>query len=225
MGQIQGHVWGGGGISIDGVETGSQFSERWRTKVETDFGVLPVAETLKPLLPVAGLERGHCYAIKGDAALSLLFALVSRASREGAWLAMVNMPDAGLMAAQEHGVALQRVLCVSAGDAARSWAAAVGALVAGIDIVAVTSPECGASDARRIAAQARAQGSIVLVVGDPGPFSVDATFTTRTLGWAFDTHASARTVSVGAVGRRVHTPRTCVVEFGSFAVTTEAGGW
>lgn len=221
MGQTQGNVRCGSGLDIDGVESGSRFTERWHTKASSDFGVLPVPDALRPLLPLAGLERGHSYAIRGDASLSLLFALVSRASQDGAWLAMVDMPHAGLMAAHEHGVALHRVLCVSAGDTARSWAKAVGALAAGVDIVAVSSPVCTAADARRISVHARAQGSTLLLVGDPGSFSVDATFSTRTLDWTFDTHACARTVSVGITGRRVHAQRSCVVEFSPRGETTE----
>lgn len=221
MGQMQGDVHHGSGLDIDGVEAGSRFTERWHSKARSDFGVLPVPDALRSLCPVAGLERGHSYAIRGDASLSLLFALISRASQDGAWLAMVNMPHAGLMAAHEHGVALHRVVCVSVGRAPRSWAGAVGALVSGVDIVAVTSPACGVADARRISAHARAQGSVLLVVGDPGGFTVDATFSTRTLDWTFDTHACARTVSVGISGRRVHAQRSCAVEFSSLGAMTE----
>lgn len=221
MGQMQGDVRHGSDLDIHGVESGSQFSERWRTRMVSDLGLLPVPDALRSLLPVAGLERGHSYAIRGDACLSMLFALVSRASQDGAWLAMVNMPHAGLVAAHEHGVALHRVVCVSAGRQPRTWATTVGALVAGIDIVAVSSPACGVGDARRISAQARAQGSVLLVVGDPGGFPVDATFSTHTLDWTFDTHACARSVSIGMSGRRVHGQRSCVIEFSARGSVTE----
>lgn len=149
------------------------------------------------------------YGCSGDAPVSLLFALVAAATQEGSWFAMVDMEHAGLQSAHEHGVALQRTLCISSGGP-RTWPAVTGALVDGIDIVAVASPSCRSSDARRLAARVKSSGAVLFVLGRRGDFEVDIVMNTRTVSWHFDLHAEVRTVEVSASGRRVHAvrPRT-----------------
>jgi hypothetical protein len=88
----------------------------------------------------------------------------------------------------------------------------MGALVDGFDLVAVSSPTCSVGEARRITARAKSQGSVLLVVGNPGAFEVDATLRASTVSWQFDTYASARTVTVEARGRRVYGNRSCTVQ-------------
>ena len=83
----------------------------------------------------------------------------------------------------------------------------------GLDVVAVSSPVCSASDARRVVARAKAQGAVLFVLGDPGGFSIDVSFSARTEQWQFDTHAHSRTVNVSASGRRVHAHRSCSIQF------------
>jgi hypothetical protein len=114
-----------------------------------------------------------------------------------------------LLSAHEHGVALHRTVCV---DAGAGVGAVLGALVDGFDFVAVWSPACSVSEARRIAARVKAQGSVLLVMGNAGAFDVDATFGAHTVNWQFDTYASARTVDIAARGRRVHGERSCRVQ-------------
>jgi hypothetical protein len=188
---------------IHGVQTGSDFAQRHAEQKATGGDALAVARALQPLFPQSGFERGRIYGIAGDAAMSLLFALAAEPTTQGSWWALVDMPRAGLLSASEHGVALQRTLCVSSGSS-RAWPHVVGALVDGIDLVAVMSPSCSAAEARRIAARVRAQGSVLLVVGRHGAFNVDAVLTARSMRWQFDTHASSRTVRVATHGRRVH---------------------
>lgn len=199
---------------LAGVETGADFALRFAQRAAGGVGPLPVTEVLQPLFSGAGFERGHIYGIAGDAPLSLLFALVARATGEGSWLALVNLQRAGLLSAHEHGVALHRTVCVEVGSSSSSssWSHAVGALVDGFDFVVVSSPACSMGEARRIAARVKAQGSVLLVVGNPGAFDVDATFGARTVQWQFNTYASARTVHVSARGRRVHGDHSCTVQ-------------
>ncbi len=200
------------GMRIAGVETGAQFAERASAQVATGCGPISVVSPLAPLLPAAGLERGYVYGCTGDAATSLLFALVASATSTGSWLAMVNMARAGLMSAHEHGVALHRTLCVSAENTSTTMSQVLGALVDGLDVVAVSSPVCSVSDARRVVARAKAQGAVLFVLGDPGGFSIDASFSARTEQWQFDTHAHSRTVNVSASGRRVYAHRSCSIQ-------------
>lgn len=196
---------GSSGI-VNGTSTVAELSRTMVVRGALGHGIMPVPPTLQSLFPAGGLERGRIYGCTGDAQVSLLFSLVSSATREGSWFAMVDMEHAGLQSAREHGVALQRTLCVSSGGA-RSWPLAVGALVDGIDVVAVASPSCRQSDARRLASRVRSSGAVLFVLGRSGEIGVDARLDTRTVSWHFDLHAQVRRVDVSVSGRRVHGDR------------------
>jgi len=193
------------------IETGTQFAERTRQRELTGFGPLVVANALAPLFVSGGLERGHIYGVTGDASMSLLFALVAPATQQGSWCAMVNMPTAGLMAAHENGVALHRTVCVDVAATSGHISNVLGSLVDGIDLVAVRSAQCSSAEVRRITARVKAQGSVLLLVGNTAAFSPDAVLVARTQHWQFQTHAVSRTVHVTAQGRRLHVQRSCVV--------------
>lgn len=203
-------------ISIDSrfldhrVSTAAELSRHIAVRGAAGRGVLPVPSSLAPALPSESLERGRIYGCAGDASLSLLFALVSVATREGSWFAMVDMDHAGLQSAREHGVALQRTVCASSGGEG-AWPLVVGSLVDGFDVVAVTSPPGRPQEARRIAARVRSSGAVLLVLGDKGGFEVDAVLRARTVSWRFDLHAQVRTVEVSSSGRRAHRGGRCVV--------------
>lgn len=199
---------------IHGVQTGSDFVQRHAEQKAIGGDVLVVAPPLQPLFSGMGFERGRIYAITGDAAMSLLFALVAQPTTHGSWWSMVDISRAGLLSAAEHGVALQRTVCVSSGSS-RAWSHVVGALVDGFDLVAVMSPTCNAGEARRITARLRAQGSVLLVIGNHGAFDADVVLTARSLQWQFDTHASSRTVRIATQGRRVHGSRHVTVSLPS----------
>jgi hypothetical protein len=121
--------------------------------------LLPVPDELADLLPLGGLQRGTAVVVDGST--SLLLALLSEASRTGAWIAMVGFPRLGVLAAAEAGIDLARVALVpSPGPDA---AAAVAALLDGIDVV-VLGPDAALSDAdrRRLTSRARERGSLLL---------------------------------------------------------------
>lgn len=173
-------------------------------------GLLPTPPVFADLLPAGALERGRIYGCTGDASLSLLFSLVAPATREGSWLAMVDMAHAGLQSAREHGVALHRTVCAVSGSAS-AWPLVVGALVDGIDMVAVSSPVCRAPEARQLAARVKASGSVLFVLGNAGSFVPDVVLRSCTVSWNFDLHAHSRHVDVSVTGRRVHAQRTVAV--------------
>jgi hypothetical protein len=200
------------GTHSSGIETGAQFAQRVSARAEAGFGPVPVAPALASLLPSSGLERGGVYACAGDAPMSLLFSLVATATSVGSWLACVDVPRVGLMAAHEYGVALQRVMCVSTGGHTQSYAQVVGALVDGIDLVVVSSPTCSAAETRRIVARAKASGSVLIILGRAGQFSPDVVVSSSTTEWHFHTYASSRTMSVQAHGRRVYNQRALTVQ-------------
>ncbi len=183
-----------------------------RVRTATGFGPLAVPGAIASLLPTRGLERGAVYRVSGDAHLSLFYALVSVATGTGSWLALVNLAQVGFLSMHESGVALHRTVCVDIGDQS-AWVNTVGALVDGFDIVAVSGARCSVSDARRIVARAKAQSSVVVIVGDAGAFSVDFDISAVTTDWHFSTHASSRDVHVTAKGRRLHVQRSCLMSF------------
>lgn len=197
-------------VATGAVETGAQLAERMRVRAATGFGPLAVPDVLAGLLPTRGLERGVVYRVSGDAHLSLLYSLVSVATRNGSWLSLVDLPHAGFLSMHESGVALQRTVCVSVGDRS-AWVNTAGALVDGFDIVAMSVPGCSVPDARRIVARAKAQSSVIVIVGDAGAFSVDYDLSAVTVDWHFSTHASSRDVRVTVQGRRIHAQRACCI--------------
>src|SRR5690606_35645740 len=126
--------------------------------------LLPVAPQLRPLLP--GLRRGGSVAVRGGT--SVLLALLAEASASGAWSAVVGMPDLGLRAAAEAGVALERLALVP--WPGPEWTTVVAALLDGIEVV-VVAPPGPVSDrtAGRLAARARQRGSVLVACGQwPG---------------------------------------------------------
>lgn len=203
------------GVHQHAVHTGAELAERLAQHRESEYGPLPVGPELSALFPTGGLERGHIYGCRGDASLSVLYALIARATQVGSWVATVNLFSLGLMSAREHGVALQRLLCVDAGTQTTTWTQVVGACVDGLDVVVVHAPQCSLHDARRIEARLKAHGSVLIIVGDPGVFSPAVVLLSHTTQWEFSTHASRREVDVVATGRRVHGRRQCTLSFPS----------
>jgi hypothetical protein len=207
------------GIRTAGVETAADLLARAGAHT-----ALPVPAPLAPVLPMRGLERGRVHGVTGDAAASLVYALVAAASAEGAWCAFVDMPHAGLRAAHEHGVALERVVCIDT-DRSLSWGRVVGALTDGIDIIVARDPVCTAAEARKVASRVKAQGAVLIVQGAVQDakgavqnakgavqgFPLDVLFTARTQSWSFGACALERTVRVTAEGRRIPAARGVTV--------------
>jgi hypothetical protein len=128
-----------------------------------DERLLPVVPALQPLLPGRGLRRGTTVAVGRSAALAL--ALVAGASAAGSWVAAVGLPDLGIVAAAETGIALERLALVPA-PGARAWPTVVAAFLDAVDVVLVRSPAgLPAGQARRLAARARERGAVLVPLG------------------------------------------------------------
>ncbi|HEX5594511.1 MAG TPA: hypothetical protein VFX61_00585 [Micromonosporaceae bacterium] len=131
--------------------------------------VLPVLPELAGLLPSLGLRRGATVAVaasrpayRGDT--SLVLALLAEASRSGSWCAVVGVPDLGVVAATEVGIALERLALVP--DPGPEWASVVAALIDGVDVVVTAVPTAvSASVASRLAARARQRGCVLVPYG------------------------------------------------------------
>jgi hypothetical protein len=147
-----------------------ELAERVRPVALAQQQRLPVLAALEPLLPGAGLRRGSTVSVSavpgvGGATL-LALALVAEASRSGSWLAAVGLPSLGLVAADEVGVALERVVLVAAPER-DGWGNVVAALVDGFDLVLLHTGRGGMrpTDARRLVARARERGAVLVQLG------------------------------------------------------------
>jgi hypothetical protein len=164
--------------------------------------LLPVVPALRPLLPGRGLRRGTTVTVSRSAALAL--ALVAGASAAGSWMAAVGLPDLGIVAAAETGVALERLALVPT-PGARAWPAVVAALLDAVDVVLVRSPaRLPAAQARRLAARARERGAVLVPLGPwPEPADLRLAVTTSTWTGLGQGHGNlqARQVEVLVTGR------------------------
>lgn len=138
---------------------------------------LPVCAELAGLFPAGGLRRGGTVAVRG--ATSLLFSLLAEATATGSWAAIVGMPDLGLCAAAELGVAVERLALVRYPGA--NLPSVVAALLDGMDLVVVAPAGLSDSHARRLSARARHRGA-VLVASGPWP-GADLELTVRAARW------------------------------------------
>jgi len=126
---------------------------------------LPVLPELADLLPGGALRRGTVVGVGGmGGATALALALAAGPSVAGSWTAIVGQPELGLVAAEEAGVVLERLLVISPEPSA--WAGAVAALVGAVDVVLV-APRHNVrdGDARRLAARLRERGSVLIHTG------------------------------------------------------------
>jgi hypothetical protein len=124
--------------------------------------MLPVAAPLRSVLPGGGLRRGSTVAVRSS--IALLLALLAEASAEGAWCALVGLPEVGLVAAAEAGLVLPRVALVPHPGA--DLVAVTAALLDGVDLVVVAGVErLRAGDRQRLVARARQRGAVLLPIG------------------------------------------------------------
>jgi hypothetical protein len=137
------------------------------TPVDDVARFLPVDPQLVRLLPGGGLRRGSTVAVSPGATTgttTLLLSLIAAASAEGAWCAVVGLPDLGMAAAAEAGVALSRFALVP--RPGPDWAGVVAALLDGVDIVVAATPgPVRATVTGRLAARARQRGSVLVPYG------------------------------------------------------------
>jgi hypothetical protein len=187
-----------------------ELAERVRPVTLTREQRLPVLPALQDLLPQAGLRRGATVAVDAapgvGGATSLALALVAEASRVGSWVAAVGLPSLGLVAADELGVALERLVLVAAPER-DAWGGVVAALVDGFDCIVLSAGRGGvrSTDARRLVARARERGAVLVQLGSGWPDGADVTLQVTRARWegieAGHGHLRARKVRVVRAGR------------------------
>lgn len=175
---------------------------------------LPVSDTFAALFGERGLVRGHTISSQGQAATSAAFGLVAAAVDAGSWLCVVDLPTIGLDAANELGVPLERIVAVDTGGDPDRWPDVVAAGADGFDLILTRVPEAvRAGPLRRVGERIRRRGSVLVVVGDPGPLACDGVVSSGRPewsglgdGWG---HLAERRVELWASGRRLHGRHRC----------------
>jgi hypothetical protein len=178
----------------------ADFSQPSRPDAER---VLPVRAELADLLPLHGLRRGSTVVVRGST--TVLLALLAEATAGGSWAAVVGMPNLGVLAAAELGVAIPRLALIP--NPGPDYPDVVAALLDGIDLVAVTPPNTrrGPDLAHRLSARARHRKSILLVVGNwPGAdLDLDCTDPTWSGLGEGHGHLTAQEIKITVRGRGV----------------------
>jgi hypothetical protein len=123
--------------------------------------MLPVRTDLAGLFPMGGLRRGSTVSVQGST--SLLLALLAAPTASDSWAGVVGMPDLGVLAAAELGVAVDRLAIVRHPGA--ELPAVVAALLDGMDLVVAPRARLTDAQARRLSARARHRGAVLLTVG------------------------------------------------------------
>jgi hypothetical protein len=123
---------------------------------------LPVLPALRGLLP--GLRRGQVVSV--DEVGALATALVAGASENGAWCAVVGLPECGVLAAARSGVSLDRLMLVD--EPGERWAEVVAILLGAVEVVMLRPPaRLSVTEVRRLSAFARRHGAVLVVAGVP----------------------------------------------------------
>lgn len=120
---------------------------------------IELPEGLAGLLPWGVLPSGEVVVVSGST--GLLLSLLAVASEAGAWAAVVGMPTLGLLAAEQCGVDLGRLVMVP--DPGAEAHTVVGALLDGMDVVVLGElTVLAGQDRRRLLGRARERGSTLL---------------------------------------------------------------
>ena len=153
----------------------SSLAERFPalTAVAASERTLPVHESLVELLPC--LQRGSTIACGGQAGVSLALALAAAPSREGAWVGVVGLPELGIRAAADMGVALERLVMVTGKPNGKSkggetvTADVLAAMIDGFDVILIGHRvgTLAPGAVRRLQARAQSRGVVMLAVGVP----------------------------------------------------------
>jgi hypothetical protein len=130
---------------------------------------VPLHPAVASLLGVAGLQRGTTVLVEEAAypgATSLALTLLTEATSQGMWCAVLGLPELGLAAAAELGICLDRLVIVP-GVPGRE-AMFLTTLLEACDIVcAVLAQPLSGLDARRLVARVRERRGVLVVVPAP----------------------------------------------------------
>ena len=123
---------------------------------------LPVLPALAPLVPDGALARGSVVGVAGPGATALGLGLVAAASTAGAWTVVVGVPDLGLVAAAEAGLALDRTVLIAPPPPGQ-WSTVVAALAESVEVLVVRADtRVRPGDLRRLRSHLRGRGGVLV---------------------------------------------------------------
>ncbi|MEM7271868.1 MAG: hypothetical protein AAF547_02205 [Actinomycetota bacterium] len=178
---------------------------------------LPVPDALVDLFPLAGLQRGWSVGFSGHGGWSVALAMLGAAVGSDGWAAGVGLEELSLVAGEELGLQLDRVLMVESPErgADGSVPSVIASLIEVVDVVCLgrVGP-IGIRDARRLMARAREQDAVLFHLSPgtgPGdrtgwPHPMDVTLHAEVGEWSGigggHGHLTTRTLTVTTSGRR-----------------------
>ncbi len=209
------------------LDTTALIDQKFAPVAMANRQLLPVPGPLDPLFPSGGLQLGWSIGVTGHGGWSLAMALIgtslggeagvssdvasSTAGTSGdgdGWVACVGLEDFGLVAADEVGLRLGRVLMVES-PGREHLATVIAALIEAVDVVCLgPTPSIGIRDARRLMARAREQNAVLFHLdgGRSWPQPLDVNLSVEVGSWSGIGQGHGRlltrSMSVTATGRR-----------------------
>ncbi len=145
-----------------GAPSAARFPGELELPVAPALPALPVLPALAGLLP-GGLPRGTV--LTAGRWNLLCLALAAAASMDGAWSAVIGLPQLGMAAAAEAGLDPGRMLLVP--DPGAAWPQVVASLLEGCELVLLCPPDRPPAPVlRRLGATLRRSGGVLVVAGD-----------------------------------------------------------
>jgi hypothetical protein len=167
---------------------------------------VPLGDPWRSLVPDGALRRGSTVVVEapvGLGGLSLALSLLSEASANAHWAAVVGVDDPGVVAMAELGIDLRRVLFVPRPRGA--WAESAADLLDGVDLVLVRPPSRpGHQAARRLMDRVRERGTVLIALSEPRapwPLPADLFFRVTQAEWVASSRLDARYLTVHVSGR------------------------
>lgn len=171
--------------------------------------LLPVVPAVAPLLPDGALRRGSTAVVTGiGGGTTLALSLLAGASTAGCWCAVVGLADPGVVAFDELGVDLSRVVLTP--YPGPQWAEVAGELLDGVDVVLLRPPgRARLTVARHLMARGRERRAALVVLTartDDWPLAADVVLRVEAGEWrgtdSGHGHLAGRRSIVWAGGRR-----------------------
>ena len=184
----------------------TELAARLRPVALAGSRLLPLTEPWCDVVPAGGLRRGSTVVVQSAAGLgglSLALSLVSEASTQGYWAAVVGVDDPGVVAIADLGVDLRRVLFVPRPRCA--WAESAADLLDGVDLLVVRPPSRVAHGvARRLADRVRERSAVLIMLSEPTspwPLPADLSFDVTSSRWEVSSRLECRSATVRVSGR------------------------
>lgn len=170
--------------------------------------LLSVPDAVSGLFPRNGLQRGWSVGFTGNGGWSVALAMLGAAVGGDGWAACVSLEGLGLVAAEEVGVKLDRLLMVET-PGPEHLASVIASLIEVVDVICLgPTPSIGIRDARRLMARAREQNAVLFHLDGgrswPQPLDVDLEIVAGRWSGVGRGHGSlaARPLLIRSSGRR-----------------------